>query len=435
MKYFLTILPIHFQPVIDKWKVVLEKRYHEKFEEIKILNIGSNGYYDKSIKSYRFLNKPQNYSSLNKHLSKNKQFKALVKSLLHKQKDLLILPYSTSNLFILNKGVFILGPNSNLATYFDNKINAYGLFKKLKINTPKFRLIINKSKYIVKNPIYITAAFSSGTDQSRLISNQNDYLDYLNKIEKINNPYPFISLDYVKDIRYFVETSCMVISDKKVEVLSILDEVKRGTACIGNIYPSIVSTNQKEKMIKISKKIGLYIAKKGYRGPFGCGFFITKDNVIYVSDLNPRRQGFYMGDVCISRANIPQLELNVYEGNNPIANNYLNKKVCKYWAYSLVYADRYIKLKANYFKKYTVERLQRKGTNFFSFYKKGDFFRRGVPFGYMTITDIFVNEKIFSKKKVGIIRNLTKANFGLSLLWDRILHKLLSFYENKSSSI
>lgn len=435
MKYFLTIMPVHFQPVIDKWKIVLEKRYHEKFEEVKILNINNNEYCDKSIRSYRFLNKPQNYSSLNKYLSNSKRFKALVKSLLQKQKDLLILPYSTSNLFVSNKRVLILGPNSNLATYFDNKINAYKLFKKLKINTPKFHLIKNKSKYVVRKPFYISAAFSSGTDQSRLISNQNDYSNYLSRIKSINNAYPFISVDYIKNIKYFVETSCMVISDKKIEVLSILDEVKRGIACIGNIYPSTVSNIQKEKIIKISKKIGTYIAKKGYRGPFGCGFFITNDNILYVSDLNPRRQGFYMGDICISKTNIPKLELDIYQGNDSATNGYLDKKVCKCWAYSLVHADNFIKLKANCFKKRGIEELRKKGINFFSFYKKGVFFQRGSPFGYMTISDMFVNEEVFNKKKAHLIDNLTKVNSGSNLLWDRILYKLLSLYENKSSSI
>ncbi len=233
-----------------------------------------------------------------------------------------------------------------------------------------------------------------------------------------------VFVDFIEDIKYVVETSAIALSTKKIEVLSVLDEIKRNNACIGNIYPSKISENKQNTLIKITKKIGKHLAKSGFKGMFGCGFFITKKGLIYISDLNPRRQGFYMGDVSISNINIPKLEFDIFLSKKINSKLNLSKKKCKSWSYSLIFNNTFLKMIKNIINNLSIEKLGKKGIFFIPFYSQNNLIRPNNAIGCCILVDSINSKDEIIKVKSIILSSKFIVINGFFLLKELLFKKI-----------
>lgn len=353
--YFFYIFPPQFNFIADLWKDKLKKIYTQEFEPIFV-----SSFYNPRLegKNYLILNsknkfyKKQSFSlsarDLNKEFSNLDSVNDLIINLLKRQKEILVIPYTTSELIIKHKNVTILGPNSKIVNFLDNKANAYNLFKKLKLKCLNFKIFPNLASINLNNLIYpnfISASFSSGSSQSKILNNKEDFFNFKNNLNEENKKNKFVLVDYI-DKKIAIESSAYVLSNNKIIILNIIDEISNGTICVGNIYPSSINDKIRKQIEYLTCKIGNYISSLGFRGNFGCGFILDKNNNLYISDLNPRKQGFYIGDFLFS--NVSPIDLDIFtflKLKLKLPNKIFSKKINGFWAYyqSLVSYHFYLK--------------------------------------------------------------------------------------------
>lgn len=371
--YFFYIFPPQFIFLADLWASKLTKILGSDFEPIYIVSNLNEYIFEKNnylllnckkIDSNGYDNYPKTsfditITDLNIQFSKSKRIKSIINLLLKKQKRVLIVPYTTSFLTIENKKVKIVGPNGHLATFLDNKINAYKIFRKININSPKYTIYKNIN-YIhadkIDYPTYISATFSSGSSQGKVIRNQNDFDLFKKKLIPININRNIVLVEYIKKIKA-VESSAIVISKNNSVVLNIMDEISNDTICIGNIFPSKINQKMQDKIRKYTTRLGKYLSKLGFRGAFGCGFIIDKNNDIYLSDLNPRKQGFYIGDILFSKKNPIDLDIKIFlKKRIKIQKSKLIIPSKQSWAYYQILTNKvpFRFKRSAFFKKYTI---------------------------------------------------------------------------------
>jgi len=357
-QYFFYIFNPAYSCLADLWAKELELKFNQKFRPIYIYPQNSiqcknlDNYIiicpkaDNLKKQYGFeLRATINPMEANMNLENSIFFKKIVKILEKKQDQIFLIPYTTSNLFLKSKKIKVIGPNSRVATYFDKKSNIYPVFRKLEIKHCDFKVYkkledIFKEKHI-KYPYYLTCDFCSGSGQSAIIYRDEDLQKFKKLITDYNMIGKFTRCDFIEGKRIAVETSAYVLPSGRTIILSYLDEISKGIGFVGNIYPSKIDSSNKKKISEATIKIGDYLFKSGFVGAFGCGFIHTKKNEIYLSDLNPRKQAFYIGDVLLSKSNLIRLDLDNYLNNQRIevVDNFMVKYSQKPWIYYSIHTD------------------------------------------------------------------------------------------------
>jgi hypothetical protein len=324
-EYFFYIFPAHFSPLGDLWKEELVKKLGKNFEPIYVSS-SSNIFLSKQSNVIILNNQKNNRASsintftelsnieLNKLFSKTSTISRIIQKLSKKQKRIFIISYTNSFFKIKHKSIIFIGPNPEVATYFDSKIQAYKTFKKVNMKSPEFRIYKNINsldKKIINYPVFISASYSSGSNQGMILREERDYDIFEKSLSQFNGKKPIVLVNYINKQKA-VESSAYISGKNRVEVLNVVDEISKGTICVGNIYPSSASNIQKELIINATIKIGNYMSMYGYRGAFGCGFIIDTEGIVYISDLNPRKQGFFLGDLLFANKSPIHLDMKTF---------------------------------------------------------------------------------------------------------------------------
>jgi len=357
INYFFSLHGPRFEYMNRAMARTLSKRFGKEFRPIRILNAWPSKHYNspnfivlnkRAYKLAKELGKPvvflPDYEDVNLEFSQDSFISELAKKLLKKQDTVFVYPFTTAFLDLPTATYTVLGANAELAKNLDNKINQIKLFKKLGLPSNNTRIYESESDLLEHEydvvPSYISAAYTSGGNESGLIFSPEMLRGFLAKLRVINKKNSFLVSDIFEDIVLAPNVNALVTSDGNVFTLVLSDQILEGNRYLGNIYPSAVSNANKDKIYSITDKVGKYLASQGYRGLFGCDFLINKNDELVVVDLNPRHQGGY---VCNGLAlqtkgvSLTDLELSVLMDEDvQISQQDLDKYIGFAWSHSKI---------------------------------------------------------------------------------------------------
>lgn len=356
-EYFFTLLSERSDYLNNLWIEELEKKFNKKFKPIFVLNAERNKFFkmdnyiiinerlyrlQKKLKNERIIFQSES-DDLNREFSDSKFIKSLINKLILKQKRVFILSWTTSGLFLNNPKVIILGPNPKIATKYDSKLEHVKLFKKL--NLPRNEVKIYKNFAEVQKikgifyPFFLSADFSSGGQESKIITSQEDLEKFYPWLRTKNRNTKFLVAKLVRNIISAPNTSAIVIDKNNTEMLCISDQILHDTKYLGNIYPARISKKTRRIITEATKKIGNHLSKLGFRGLFGCDFLINSKDNCYITDLNPRRQGGYLCNALMflpKGVNIIEMELKLALGEEVTSPKLQDISIDYAWAHSKI---------------------------------------------------------------------------------------------------
>ena len=408
VQYFFSLHGPRFECMNRAMSASLSKKFGKEFRPIRILNAWPNSTYGnpnyiilnkRGYKLAKELRRPvvflPDYEDVNVEFSEDLFINEIAKKLLEKQSTVFVYPFTTAFLELPHPDFTVLGPNSELAQSLDNKINQLKLFKKLGLpcnNAHIFDTIedlLEHEDEII--PSYLSAAYTSGGNESGLIYSKEMLREFLAKLRKINKQNSLIASDIFEDIVLAPNVNALVAGDGKVYSLMLSDQILQGNRYLGNTYPSEASEKNREEILAITEKIGTYLDGQGYIGLFGCDFLVNKAGKLVVVDLNPRHQGGYACNGLALRANgisLTDIELSVLQGE-PIQLSQLDldKTLGFAWSHSkIVPADKGQLVHSEYQHNSIDLPFSSIGESFASeFYKKGSVFIEGY-IGYQVQT-------------------------------------------------
>lgn len=425
-EYFFSFMTGRFDYANKLWMKELSTKFNKQFKPINILSAKENKLFKKEnyiilndyIKTEKYFNnKLFTYTLLsekiNELFSNSKYIKKIIKKLLKKQDKVFILPFTTSNLKINLKNTFILGPNSKISEYYDNKINQIKLFDKYNIlnNTAK---IIHSIKKIEKEkyPYFIYSAHGCGGLGSKKIFFKSDLKQFFSELNTKQKKGPFAITKLIQGKLISPNTTALVTNNNTI-VISISDQILIENKYVGNIYPSKLNLRVKNEIIKNTKIIGNHLKNIGFRGLFGLDFIIDEKNKVYTVDLNSRRQGGYLCNVLMAKSkgiNIIDLELKTILNENIKNYDYNDFQVNYVWAHKALVGN-YDIIKNNY-KKNTIQTpFYKLNTNFKCiYYPKNNLFHWGCV-GYCVLSGTNygkVYQKLIKESNKQQVQDLTK---------------------------
>lgn len=408
VEYFFSLHGPRFEHMNTAMAKSLSQRFGKEFRAIRILNAWPNKNY--AIGNYLLLNKKSyqlskelgkpvvylpDYEDVNVEFASSKRVHAITERLLKKQKTVYVYPFTTSFLDLPPSIYTIIGSDSSLSKTYDNKIQQLELFRELGLPHNKARIykdenaLLDELSEIV--PCYLSAAYTSGGNESGLIYDQQMLHEFLAKIRPVNRRNKFIVSDIFEDIVLAPNVNALITNDGKVHVLVVADQILQGNRYLGNFYPSIAKKKHLQYIYEITKILGDFLANKGYRGLFGCDFLINCNDDLVVVDLNPRHQGGYVCNaLALEHKNISltDIELAVHSGEDvSLSQKELDAPLSFAWSHSkLLPAEKGQVIHDEYLSG-TIERpFQSIGESFAAeFYKKGSVFIEGY-IGYQVQT-------------------------------------------------
>ena len=355
-EYFFSFLIDRFEYATLLWKEALQNRFQKPFEPIFVVPARSNQYFrkanflvinqraqkvqrDTGKKNFILLSENED---LTREFSRSFYVQNLIKKLILKQERVFLLPFTTANLSFSSPKVIVLGPDSKIATKYDNKVQHKLLFDKLGLprNEVKiFKDLAAVQRTVTQYPIFLSASFSSGGHESRIISNSAQIGSFKHELRDINRNNKFLAARFVEDVVLSPNTNAIVLGRNNTIVNCISDQILRGNQYLGNIYPSKAAKRHKGIMRKTTEIVGNYLSRMGFRGIFGLDFIIDKNGSVFATDLNPRRQGGYLCHILVARSkgiDLIDLELRIFLHNNIPDIAYQDFQVDYVWAHSKI---------------------------------------------------------------------------------------------------
>lgn len=399
--YFFTTFYGRDELVNKIMKEALEKKYNQKFEPIYILQT--------IIKEL-----PKNYIIINRELKRtglkndilmldpedlvgdfsiSPFIKNLIKKLSKKQERIFCYFFTTSFFSLKHPKINIIGPNPELTTYLDSKKVQFNLFEELNLPHPDFNIFNNLNqviKYKNSNKIIVHANYSSGGYHSQIINGEIDFEEFAKNIIENKKKGPFILVRFLDNILLSPNINA-IITETKIEVLNITDQILDGNKYLGNIFPSVASKNVNNKIMEITNKVGIHLQELGFRGIFGCDFIVDNKENVFIVDLNPRRQGGYSILCALDNDLIrKELEIHIYNQDLEISNMDYNPNFS--WAQLKIFPENYIKEFEELSIKYINENFLNNGEGFISFYPKKSIMKSMDPIGHYILKTNNINE-------------------------------------------
>ncbi|HUD05445.1 MAG TPA: ATP-grasp domain-containing protein [Candidatus Saccharimonadales bacterium] len=408
VEYFFSLHGPRFEYMNTAMAVSLSKRFGKEFRPIRVLNAWPGKHYDvanyiilneRSYKLMKELGKPvvylPDYEDVNVEFAQNKTIQKISAKLLKKQETIYVYPFTTSFLD-LPSDYTVLGPDSKLAKVYDNKINQLKLFKKLGLPHNTARIFDNKDTLLERAneivPCYLSAAYTSGGNESGLIYDRQMLHEFLTHIRPVNKKNHFIVSDIFENIVLAPNVNAFINQEGTVYILVISDQILQGNRYLGNLYPSIAKKQHIKQIYGITKTIGNYLANKGYRGLFGCDFLINRRGDLVVVDLNPRHQGGYVcNTLALEHKSISITDIELATHHNEIvklSQSKLDAELGFAWSHSkLLPAEKGQEVHDEYYHNTIELPFTKIGESFAAeFYKKGSVYIEGY-IGYQVQTD------------------------------------------------
>ncbi|MFH1376741.1 MAG: ATP-grasp domain-containing protein [Candidatus Woesearchaeota archaeon] len=353
-EYFFSFLTDRFEAMVGLWINELEKRFNKKFKPIWVLSTKQKESLMKDKENYIIINTlieekfsdlknrgnnlciQEEPDDLNRLFSNSKTVKNIIDRLAEKQDRIFILSWTNVFFSFDNPKIIFLGPKPEIVFRFDSKVEQINVFKELNLPRNESKIYENITDIEEKEryPFFISATYSSGGFENGPIFSKQD-LEKFNSNLRLNNKYnKFVVSKLIKDVKHSPNVSCIVLGENKTQIICITDQILRQHKYLGNIYPSILSDEIKDKIIEVSKKIGNYMSFSSFRGVFGLDFIVDSKNNLYTVDLNPRRQGGYLCNVLMSnKINLIELELKIALGEELSLPSYEDFQVDYIWGH------------------------------------------------------------------------------------------------------
>src|SRR3989344_1062172 len=244
-RYFFSLLGPRFDVMNELMVTSLEKRFGGKFKVIKVLSARPNRQYAKG--NYIVINNhakrveaelkdqiiyQQEYEDLNTEFFNSPLIKDLSKKLLKKQDQIFVYSF-TSSFMKPPKGFVVLGPQPELVTYYDDKIKHYELFGDLKLPRNEVK-IFNSKEDLAKNykkflPSYISAAYTSGGNEARLVYDRLMLNKFFGGLRDVNvEEGRFLAARIFEKIVWAPNVNAIVTGVGKTHVLVVTDQILSG---------------------------------------------------------------------------------------------------------------------------------------------------------------------------------------------------------------
>lgn len=357
VQYFFSLHGPRFEYMNEVMAEALSERFGVEFRAIRVFNAWPSKDYRKGnylvlnrrgYKLKKELGKPvvflPDYEDVNVEFSQDSRILQMANKLRKKQDTIFVYPFTTAFLELSDKDFTVLGPNELLARNLDNKVNQLKLFKKLELPHNNARIYDTEQDLLASEydivPSYISAAYTSGGNESGLIYTPEMLHRFLAKLRNINKQNSFVVSDIFEDIVLAPNVNALITADGLVRILVLSDQILHGNRYLGNTYPSLASEIHQKKIEAITQKIGKHLYEQGYKGLFGLDFLINKAGNMVVVDLNPRHQGGYVcNQLMLERMGISMVRLELatyFDEDITISQKSLECGVGFSWAHSKI---------------------------------------------------------------------------------------------------
>ena len=255
-------------------------------------------------------NRRKRHDDFIKDISNSTYINSVIDKILANQDELFIYMFESSPFMTLDKrdGVTLIGPRSDVVKTLNNKISLYEIFSDIvpmtnySIAHSYEELIQNAQKLMqkTKKPLFISLEISAAGANSIIA----------NCIEDIQNRFSSNVNDTFL-ITEFIEHICdpttlgVVINEDEIYIAGVADQRIYGTKFKGSTFPSKMSKEVQEEIIRQTRVVGKKMAQLGYRGIFGCDYIVTNKNEVFFIETNPRKQGTTMEFCCALKTQLP----------------------------------------------------------------------------------------------------------------------------------
>jgi len=326
--YFLFVSELKAYGIGHFFKEAISKAHFIDIDRIECISIAPDVFeqynYENIIIISKFSqkeNKRTKHDEFVKEICNSHYINSMVDELINNQNELLIYMFETSPYMTLNekKGVTLIGPNKDIVTTLSNKVSLYEIFSDIvpmanySISHSYEDLLKDSKKIMSENnhSLFISLETSAAGANSIVAHSISDIQKKFSK----NIHDTFLVTEFIEHISDPTSLG-VVINEDNIYVASVADQKIDGTKFKGSTYPSLMSKKIQEEVIRQTRVAGREMAKRGYRGIFGCDFIVTKNGKVFFIETNPRKQGTTMEFCCMLRnqlpenaPNLPELEL------------------------------------------------------------------------------------------------------------------------------
>jgi len=351
--YFLFVSELKAYGIGHFFKEAISKAHFIDIDRIECISIAPDVFeqynYENIIIINKFAqkeNRRKNHDEFVKEICESHYINDMVDELLDNQDELLIYMFETSPHMTLNekKGVTLVGPNKDIVTTLSNKISLYEIFSPIvpmanySVSNSYVDLIKDAKKIMAKtkHSLFVSLETSAAGANSIIAHKLEDIEKKFSK----NKDDIFLVTEFIEHISDPTSLG-VVINEEDIYVASVADQRIDGTKFKGSTYPSRMSKRVQQEVIRQTRVAGREMAKRGYRGIFGCDFIVTKDREVFFIETNPRKQGTTMEFCCMLKTqlpknapNLPELELYAVTKNlkapNMVEPDFFNPNL--YWS-------------------------------------------------------------------------------------------------------
>jgi hypothetical protein len=243
-------------------------------------------------------------------VSANQQVRALVQELLARQGNLYIYMYESIPEMTLDAipGVSILGPDSNIAARLNSKIYQYQHLKKL-VPVVDFAICSDLSDLIKttdklwsqwKDGIFVSLEYSAAGANSIIAHSFRDI------VERFHDEHETYLISRNIPHNYDPTVLAVVANEKGVYIAGVADQrIEKGTRFTGSTFPTRLSDETVSTLNTMTRIVGKWLVKEGYRGIYGCDFLVDHQEKVFFLEVNARKQGTTMEFCCTLEQNLP----------------------------------------------------------------------------------------------------------------------------------
>ncbi len=234
---------------------------------------------------------------------------ALIRRILDIQDELIVNVFESSPEFhpLGDDRVRILGPDPDVSVPMNNKLNQYKMATDINIPVPKGAvcsgtdevLRIAEQLFSRGRKAFVSGAYSAGGSNSIIASTAGEITSRFRRTTE-----GFLVTEFLEH-RYDPTVLGIIASENEIYIASVADQNIDGTRFTGSTFPTVLGEATVSRLKEITRNIGSWMGKQGYRGVFGCDFVVDKNGEVFFIEINARKQGTTMETTLAMIHNLP----------------------------------------------------------------------------------------------------------------------------------
>ena len=312
--YFIFISELKAYGIGYFFKEALSKILSIPMEDIRFITIAPDSFEQYNYDDLIIINDNKNkenrrkkHDDFIKEVSSSIYIDKLIDRLLKNQKEVYLYMFETSPYMTLDQkeGVQLIGPNKDIVSKLNNKIELYNIFSDIVPMADYYiangleDLLSKATIMLLDNPSIFISLEKSAAGANSIIAKDIQTV-HAKFHANINDTFLITTF-----IPHTLDPTSLgvVINEDEIYLAGIADQRIYGTKFRGSTFPSKTSRKIQEEIIRQTRVVGKKMAKLGYRGIFGCDFIVTEDEKVYFIETNPRKQGTTM-EFCATLRNL-----------------------------------------------------------------------------------------------------------------------------------